>query len=243
MSQNELSTKIKSLREKHGLTLEEVARHVGVGKSTVRKWETGMIENMRRDKIAKLAEALYTTPGYLMGWDEKKDSSIGIKDLPLWVTDDSFMDHFPNNIFSPLREIREARGITQQEAADGIGISLNYYNSIESGHNADCITLFRIATFFNHSPDFIVAFDGVFPESAISHQDPSLLRLHSILSRLTPEQQEAVIAYAQGLLDAPRLTLRMAGRDGSHEERRLSKEEAAEMKAKWEQAPKVPEDL
>ena len=49
----------------------------GVGKSTVRKWETGMIANMKRDKIADLAKALGTTPAYLMGWkvdEEKKDS-------------------------------------------------------------------------------------------------------------------------------------------------------------------------
>lgn len=70
MSQNDLSQKIKALRTSLGLTLEQVAEQVGVGKSTVRKWETGMIENMRRDKIAKLATALHTTPGYLMGWED-----------------------------------------------------------------------------------------------------------------------------------------------------------------------------
>lgn len=72
MSQNDLSRKIKALRTSRGLTLEQVAEQVGVGKSTVRKWETGMIENMRRDKIAKLAAALHTTPGYLMGWEDSQ---------------------------------------------------------------------------------------------------------------------------------------------------------------------------
>ena len=68
MSEHELSQKIRDLRAMHGLTLEQVAQRVGVGKSTIRKWETGMIENMRRDKIAKLAAALHTSPAYLMGW-------------------------------------------------------------------------------------------------------------------------------------------------------------------------------
>ena len=63
--------RIKSLREKQGMTLEELGNKVGVGKSTVRKWENGMIENMRRDKIAKLASALGVTPLYLMGWDNQ----------------------------------------------------------------------------------------------------------------------------------------------------------------------------
>ena len=73
----EMAKRIKELRTAKGLTLEQVADVVGVGKSTVRKWETGMIANMRRDKIASLAKALGTTPAYLMGWKEeevKKDS-------------------------------------------------------------------------------------------------------------------------------------------------------------------------
>lgn len=66
----DLSQKIYELRKHHELTLEQVADVVGVGKSTVRKWETGMIANMRRDKIALLAKALHTTPAYLMGWED-----------------------------------------------------------------------------------------------------------------------------------------------------------------------------
>lgn len=72
-----MAQRIKALRQEKGLTLEQVADVVGVGKSTVRKWETGMIANMKRDKIADLAKALGTTPAYLMGWqedEEKKDS-------------------------------------------------------------------------------------------------------------------------------------------------------------------------
>lgn len=73
-----MAQRIKALRQEKGLTLEQVADIVGVGKSTVRKWETGMIANMRRDKIADLAKALGTTPAYLMGWkeeDTKKEES------------------------------------------------------------------------------------------------------------------------------------------------------------------------
>ena len=68
----DFAEKIKRRREELGLTLEQVGNAVGVGKSTVRKWETGYIANVRRDKIGKLAEALRTTPDYLMGWGEEK---------------------------------------------------------------------------------------------------------------------------------------------------------------------------
>lgn len=71
----ELSQKIKELRLERNMTLEQVGDIVGVGKSTVRKWETGMIANMKRDKIALLAKALGTTPQYLMGWNDNKTNS------------------------------------------------------------------------------------------------------------------------------------------------------------------------
>ena len=72
----EMGEKIYNLRKAKGLTLEELGNLVGVGKSTVRKWEKGMIANMKRDKISKLASALNVSPAYLMGW-EMDDGDIG----------------------------------------------------------------------------------------------------------------------------------------------------------------------
>lgn len=68
-----MGDRIKRLRSENNMTLEELGNKVGVGKSTVRKWENGIIANMRRDKIAKLAVALGVTPAYLMGWESTAD--------------------------------------------------------------------------------------------------------------------------------------------------------------------------
>lgn len=67
--------KIKALRLQHNMTLEELGKKVGVGKSTVRKWETGAIANMGRDKIAKLSEVFGVSPTYLIA---KSSSSSAI---------------------------------------------------------------------------------------------------------------------------------------------------------------------
>ena len=66
-----MGDRIRRLRKERGLTLMQVGEAVGVGKSTVRKWEIGMIANMKRDKIAKLADVLRVTPAELLGWDEE----------------------------------------------------------------------------------------------------------------------------------------------------------------------------
>lgn len=43
-------------RKELGLTLEEVGDRIGVGKSTVRKWENGMV--MGVDRLESIAKAL-----------------------------------------------------------------------------------------------------------------------------------------------------------------------------------------
>ena len=85
----EMSRKIKELRTAKNMTLEQVAKIVGVGKSTVRKWETGMIANMKRDKIALLATALSTTPAYLMGWNEEESvqDTIALSENEQYILD------------------------------------------------------------------------------------------------------------------------------------------------------------
>jgi transcriptional regulator with XRE-family HTH domain len=66
----DIGEKISRLRKSAGMTLEELGNRIGVGKSTVRKWENGVISNMRKDKIAKIAAALSVSPAYLMGWTD-----------------------------------------------------------------------------------------------------------------------------------------------------------------------------
>lgn len=77
---------IKNKRKELNLTLEDLGNLVGVGKSTVRKWENGMIENMGRDKIALLSKALNISPLTLLDLDEDiyKSSNIDFTRVPLY---------------------------------------------------------------------------------------------------------------------------------------------------------------
>ena len=69
----EIGRKISDRRKLLGLTLEEVANEVGVGRSTVRKWENGMIKNMGRDKIQALAKVLQINPIELVSTEVTTD--------------------------------------------------------------------------------------------------------------------------------------------------------------------------
>ena len=73
-----IGLEIKRLRTERGMTLEQLGNQCGVGKSTVRKWENGMIKDMRRDKIEKLANALGVSPSHFFdyGNGSSRESSM-----------------------------------------------------------------------------------------------------------------------------------------------------------------------
>lgn len=69
---------INQRRTELKLTLEQVGQAVGVGKSTVKKWEDGYISNMRRDKIALLAKALKMNPVSFITGEFKEEEEQAI---------------------------------------------------------------------------------------------------------------------------------------------------------------------
>lgn len=73
---------IKTRRSQLGLSLEEIGKRIGVGKSTVAKWERGEIANIRRDNIQKLADVLQVSPLVLMEREEPPTIPAGFEPLP-----------------------------------------------------------------------------------------------------------------------------------------------------------------
>lgn len=61
---------IKRRRRELDMTLESIAKEVGLSRQTLSRYETGVIGNIPSDKIEALAKVLRTTPSYLMGWEE-----------------------------------------------------------------------------------------------------------------------------------------------------------------------------
>ena len=63
--------RLKELRKQNNMTLLEVANLLGVTESTVQRYESGVIENLKYDTIVKLSNLYCTTPAYLMGWAQE----------------------------------------------------------------------------------------------------------------------------------------------------------------------------
>lgn len=164
----EIGEKIKFLRMRQGMTLEELGLKVGVGKSTVRKWETGQIANMRRDKIASLADALNVSPSYLMGWEDEINVDMDMKNNSGNTSDNiGNIDKLPYcergfvmKIGERIKNRRVELNITQDELARRLGYSDK--SSISRIENSSKLTLNKVpllADALNVSPSYLMGWE------------------------------------------------------------------------------------
>ena len=73
----EIKDILKNRRLERNMSLKDVADMVGVTISTISRWESGDISNMRRDRIASYANALAISPSIIMGWEEPPSRKQG----------------------------------------------------------------------------------------------------------------------------------------------------------------------
>lgn len=95
-----------------------------------------------------------------------------------------------------LKEIREARGLSQRQAALNLNLSPSAYNRYESGQREPSnAMLVAIASYFNVSTDMLLG------RESIANLPPPCLddALVDLLVSLSPAQVEQVKAFVQGL--------------------------------------------
>lgn len=71
-----IGEKIKLLREEAKLSQGELAKKANTTKQNIYKYEKGIITNIPSDRIELIANALSTTPAYLMGWNENLSETL-----------------------------------------------------------------------------------------------------------------------------------------------------------------------
>lgn len=88
---------LKQRRLELGMTLNDVAQRVGVNNSTISRWESGDIKDMKRNAILKYAEALQISPAIIMGWEdpeEIQDIKEQLKDSYLTKDEQELLEAF-----------------------------------------------------------------------------------------------------------------------------------------------------
>lgn len=72
----EIGLRIKERRKDLKMSAEDLGERLGKDRSTIYRYEKGDIENLPLDLLEPIAEALDTTPAYLMGWEKKKEKPV-----------------------------------------------------------------------------------------------------------------------------------------------------------------------
>lgn len=67
----EVKDKLKNRRLELRLSMEDLAKKIGVTKSTISRWESGEIGSMKQTIIQKLADALYVDPIFFLIDDDE----------------------------------------------------------------------------------------------------------------------------------------------------------------------------
>lgn len=70
MDDKKLIQFLKDRRMELGLSLRDVAGIVGVNASTINRWESGEIDDMKRKRVYAYAKALQISPSIIMGWED-----------------------------------------------------------------------------------------------------------------------------------------------------------------------------
>lgn len=74
---------IRNRRQALGLTLIDVANHLGVKEATAQRYESGEIKNIKHETIVSLAQILKCSPAFLMGWEKEPSNTLNLADQQL----------------------------------------------------------------------------------------------------------------------------------------------------------------
>ncbi|EMF0380245.1 transcriptional regulator [Enterococcus hirae] len=177
---------LKEKRLEKNMTLEDVGKLVGVGKSTVRKWENGMIENMGRDKIVSLSKALDISPLEILGMNEQEipKSNTSFKDL-------ENKEVMANNINHYMKKY----GIDRKKLSSDLGISYTTLTDWIKGKTYPRIDKIEmLANYFNISKSDLV-------ENKSEEKNLLIEKTLSTMKKIDDEKKQKVYDFAQKQLE------------------------------------------
>lgn len=71
-----IGLRIRDLRKQHKIQGTDLARTLGISRATLYRYESGEVGKLPIQTIKDIAQALHTTPGYIMGWEDESGKPI-----------------------------------------------------------------------------------------------------------------------------------------------------------------------
>ena len=125
-----IGERIKQRRKELGMSADKLGATLGKDRSTIFRYEKGDIENLPLDILQPIAQALMTTPQYLMGWSDDK-KTIALDKQKLTEDEKAWMELYHKlsketreMLIASLDELDSLTPAQQQLAFDLIRVAL-----------------------------------------------------------------------------------------------------------------------
>lgn len=166
-----IGERIKQRRLEIGLSVDKLADIIGKNRATIYRYESNDIEKFPLDILYPLADALHTTPAYLMGWEDGTlPSNVSpmpsMHKIPLLgkiacgapiLAEDHIEDYvdIPKNIHADFALTCQGDSMINARIFDGDIVYIRQQDTVESGEIAAVLidndaTLKRIRIFEDH---------------------------------------------------------------------------------------------
>lgn len=131
MTNAEIGKKIKYARDLRKLTLDDIAKKVGVAKSTIQRYENGKINSIKIPVLESIAMALNVNPSWIVGKSDMMD--IPSQSMPKIVKYYEMLnDTGKHEATKRVMELTEIPRYIDEETSD--------YLSVKAAHNDSDIT-------------------------------------------------------------------------------------------------------
>ena len=176
--------RIRQLRIEHQMTQEELGAKVGVQKAAIYKYENGLVVNLKRSTLEKLAIVLETTPTYLMGLEDDIPTAGVVSMQSVWLEN--------------LNKLKKNSGMTIEQIALSSGVPKGTLNKLFAGQTKDpqLSTVSAVVHCMGYTLDDL-SDDTV---SGKAHLTPQQSALLSSFDQLNEEGQQKAVDYVEDLV-------------------------------------------
>lgn len=141
--EKDMKNRVKELREENGMKQSELGKLLNVQDAAISKYESGDIP-LTGEKIIQLAEYFGVSTDYLLGLEDIMETNEKSNEIV-------------HRTGQNIKNLRERKGLTQQELAVRVDVAQSTVANWESGRREpDINILIRIAKLFNVTLDELV---------------------------------------------------------------------------------------